>query len=449
MTNLEIIDVGILFAPLIRFRLDGSFLDANKGKIYTGEYVAEQRDGHIWLEGGRRKEIIEDGFTLAPQRPPKACFELTGVTIGIHFHWEREENQKFKGALKIIDEGSHLTAVNVLPVEEYLKSVISSEMSAASSIELLRAHAIISRSWLLAQKLKKGKRDTPASTRNEQELIRWFDREDHERFDVCADDHCQRYQGITRAYTPTVEQAVESTRGKVLTWGEEICDTRFSKCCGGATERFESAWEDIPHPYLTKVVDSEQETPLSAKDLRKEENAREWILNPPQAFCDTDDKALLSTVLNDYDQETRDFFRWTVSYTTDELSALVKEKTGIDFGQILGLEAVERGVSGRIIRLRIIGSQRSLIVGKELFIRQALSPTHLYSSAFVVDTETGPTGVPSRFILHGAGWGHGVGLCQIGAAVMSAQGYSYEEILAHYFPGSTLKNIADIKPKEK
>lgn len=444
--NLEIIEVGILSAPALRFRLNGNFLDRSKHNIYNGEYFIEHQNESIWLKGDQGKEVIGDGFTLIPQKPQEAWFELVGVTIGIHFHWEREENQKFRGTLKILNEKKCLTAVNILSVEEYLKSVISSEMSATSSIELLKAHAIISRSWLLAQKLKKGKRHTPACAQNADEYIQWFDREDHERFDVCADDHCQRYQGITRAHTPAVEKAVETTRGKVLTFEKTICDTRFSKCCGGVTEVFESAWENAPHPYLTRVIDAKQQT---VPDLRQEENARAWILGHPQAFCNTNDAELLSTTLNDYDQVTQDFFRWEISYSADELSSIVKKKSGIDFGRILSLEAVERGVSGRITRLKIIGSKRTLTIGKELFIRQTLSPTHLYSSAFVVETKTDLLGNPSCFTLHGAGWGHGVGLCQIGAAAMSAKGYSYEQILSHYFPGTTIENIADIKsPKE-
>ena len=441
--SLENIEVGILFAPIIRFRLNGQF--QTNGEILTGEYTAEKRDGHIVLLGTGRERIITDGFTLSP-KGDEATFDLLDVTIGIHFHWERREEQRFRGALKILDEGQHLTAVNIIPLEEYLTSVISSEMSATSSRELLKAHAVISRSWLLAQKINKGTKSKGLDScqQNEGEYIRWFDREDHERFDVCADDHCQRYQGISRAYTPAVQEAIDATRGEILTYQDEICDARFSKCCGGITERFESAWEDTPHPYLRRIADSEEKEGL-AGDLRQETKARKWILSSPDVFCNTTDKQILSNVLNDYDQETQDFFRWKVSYTTEELSHLVKEKLSMDFGQITDLEVVERGESGRIIRLRITGTQRTLIIGKELLIRKALSPSHLYSSAFVVDKETDAAGTPLRFTLRGAGWGHGVGLCQIGAAVMSAKGYSYREILVHYFPGSQIEQLASWK----
>lgn len=441
--SLENIEVGILFAPIIRFRLNGQF--QTNGEILTGEYTAEKRDGHIVLLGTGGERIITDGFTLSP-KGDEATFDLLDVTIGIHFHWERREKQRFRGALKILDEGQHLTAVNIIPLEEYLTSVISSEMSATSSRELLKAHAVISRSWLLAQKINKGTKSKGLDScqQNEGEYIRWFDREDHERFDVCADDHCQRYQGISRAYTPAVQEAIDATRGEILTYQDEICDARFSKCCGGITERFESAWEDTPHPYLRRIADSEEEEGL-AGDLHQETEARKWILSSPNVFCNTTDKQILSNVLNDYDQETQDFFRWKVSYTTEELSHLVKEKLGIDFGQITDLRVVERGESGRIIRLRITGTRRTLIIGKELLIRKALSPSHLYSSAFVVDKETDATGTPLRFTLRGAGWGHGVGLCQIGAAVMSAKGYSYRQILAHYFPGSQIEQLASWK----
>jgi SpoIID/LytB domain protein len=308
-------------------------------------------------------------------------------------------------------------------------------MKATASLEFLKAHAVISRSWLLAQqaKAKKISQNYCSGWQNDQEYIRWYDREDHAHFDVCADDHCQRYQGISKAFTPTVRQAIEETRGEVLTNGEEICDARFFKCCGGATEHFENTWESIHHPYLEKVIDAE--TPLVSGDLSREEAAKIWILSSPPTFCNTTDPKILKEVLNEYDQETVHFFRWKVSYSTTELSALVKEKLGIDFGEIQELIPIERGVSGRLIRLKIIGSKKELIIGKELVIRKAFSPTHLYSSAFVVDKKE------DQFIFHGAGWGHGVGLCQIGAAVMGSQGYRYQEILQHYFKGSKLTKI--------
>ena len=341
----------------------------------------------------------------------------------------------------IVDEG-RITAINELGIEEYLLSVISSEMSATASLELLKSHAVISRSWLLAQ-IRKDKAQAglkPVSTRHTaDELIRWYDREEHRLFDVCADDHCQRYQGITRASTPLVGEAVRATRGEILTCDGTICDTRFSKCCGGVMERFSSCWEEVDPPYLVARRDSRDE--LDFPDLRIEENARRWIETTPEAYCHTTDARILAQVLNNYDRETTDFYRWRVDYTQEELASLIREKSGLDLGQIIDLRPVERGTSGRIVRLRIEGTRRAITIGKELEIRRTLSPSHLYSSAFVVDRQEMVDGIPRRFVLRGAGWGHGVGLCQIGAAVMGEQGYSYRQILLHYYAGATLEKI--------
>lgn len=427
------IEVGILFSPTISFRLNGSYL--YDGKRYSGEYEISREGESYLLRSSEKTEIVSLPLLFHAEDEEKNDFDLLRVVIGIHFHWEREEDQKFKGDLKLIDEGEHLTAINVLSLEEYLLSVISSEMKATSSPELLKAHAVISRSWLLAQKAKAGEIEGHYQSchRTEEEYIRWYDREDHEHFDVCADDHCQRYQGISKAYTPAVREAIAATYGEVLMYDNRICDARFSKCCGGITERFENTWEPVVHPYLESITDSEEALP--EMDLSEEEAVRKWILSSPKAFCNTTDKGILSEVLNDYDLETRHFFRWKETCGSAELSALVKEKTGIDFGRILDLIPIERGVSGRLIRLKIVGTLHTMIIGKELFIRKALSPSHLYSSAFVVEKED------DRFILHGAGWGHGVGLCQIGAAVMGAQGWSYREILQHYFRGSEVVKV--------
>lgn len=429
------IEVGILFSDRICFRLDGHFLSED-GTLYPGgAYTLTRQNGKYQLQQPASTREIDLPLLLHPEHPRTQHFTLTDVVIGIHFHWERKEEQKFSGNLKFIDEGEHLTAVNLLPLEDYLLSVISSEMSATASPELLKAHAVISRSWLLAQQAKSREVHEHYSSeiRHDGEYIRWYDREDHAHFDVCADDHCQRYQGITKASTPTVREALQATRGEVLLYDGKICDARFSKCCGGISERFGNTWEPVDHPYLSPVYDGPASRPLP--DLSQEANAARWILSAPEAFCHTDDRKILSEVLNDYDQETRHFFRWKVSYTTRELSALIRKKLDIDFGDILGLIPVERGASGRLIRLRIEGSKKSLTIGKELLIRKALSESHLYSSAFIVEKQD------DRFILHGAGWGHGVGLCQIGAAVMGAQGYTYRQILSHYFPATQLQQL--------
>ena len=438
------IAVGILSGKEIQFLFPDEFISSD-GMAISGMQQAVYRKGKIcWQE----KEYDELSFT--PQQKTSSFFELQDVTIGINFHWERKEVQRFKGELKIIIEDDKLTAINVISIEEYLTSVISSEMSATASLELLKAHAVISRSWLL-DKLRieneKLRNTMPSSSAaNSQfsilnsQFIKWYDHEAHKNFDVCADDHCQRYQGITRASTPQAIEAVSATRGEVLMYEGKICDTRFSKCCGGAFEEFQNCWKNVRHPYLIGQRDSQTEHRLP--DLSIEAEADKWIRTSPVAFCNTQDKKILGQILNNYDQETADFYRWKVSYSQQELSELIHKRSGIDFGEIIDLIPVERGTSGRLVRLQIVGTLRTLILGKELEIRRTLSTSHLYSSAFVVDKEykeDEEKDKPSRFTLTGAGWGHGVGLCQIGAAVMGEQGYKYEEILSHYYPGSILE----------
>ena len=423
--------------PQIEFILLNSY--HIKGKEIAGRQVVTYVDGQIRWQGHLYDELL-----FEPMHEESDAFELLNVTIGINFHWERKEDQRFMGALKIIVENEKLTGINVIHVEDYLTSVISSEMSATASLELLKAHAVISRSWLLAQ-IHKNKAITAsqslysAFTQTDQELIRWYDREDHTHFDVCADDHCQRYQGITRASTEMVRQAIAATRGQVLMWEGNICDARFSKCCGGAFEEFQYCWEGIKHPYLSKQRDSK--TGSGLPDLRVESEADQWIRTSPEAFCNTKDKKILSQVLNNYDQETTDFYRWKIEYKQDELSELILKRSGIDYGQILDLIPVERGTSGRLVKLKIRGSKRTMTIGKELEIRRTLSTSHLYSSAFVIDKADIVDDVPGRFILTGAGWGHGVGLCQIGAAVMGEQGYPYDTILLHYYIGATIDKL--------
>lgn len=438
-----VITVGILSGKEIGFSFPKEFISSD-GIAICGIQQAVYRKGKIcWQE----KEYDELSFT--PQQDTSSFFELQDVTIGINFHWERKEVQRFKGELKIIVEDDRLTAINIIPIEDYLTSVISSEMSATVSLELLKAHAVISRSWLLNKlKVANGKLKVimhPDNTANFElstlpsQLIKWYDHEAHKNFDVCADDHCQRYQGITRTSTPQAIEAVFATRGEVLMYEGEICDARFSKCCGGAFEEFQNCWENVKHPYLIGQRDSKTETRLP--DLTKEVEADKWIRTSPAAFCNTHNKQVLSQVLNNYDQETTDFYRWRVCYSQQELSELIHKRSGIEFGKIIDLIPVERGTSGRLVRLKIVGTLRTLIIGKELEIRRTLSSSHLYSSAFVVDKEykEDEKEIPSRFILTGSGWGHGVGLCQIGAAVMGEQGYKYKEILSHYYPGSAIE----------
>ena len=433
------VSVGIMSEKEIEFELNDSytFSTPSEGESFevTGAQKAVEHNGKVLWNG---KEYSHLMFT------PKGTgtFWLRGVTIGVNFHWERKEDQKFASALKIIVENGKLTAVNIIGVEDYLTSVISSEMSATASEELLKAHAVISRSWLLAQ-IEKNKEivaanaDYCATTQTEDELIKWYDREDHINFDVCADDHCQRYQGLTRASTEKVRKAIDATWGELLMDGSKICDARFSKCCGGVFEEFQNCWEPVKYSYLVKVRDGKN--PQDIPDLTVEENAREWILGSPEAFCNTTDQKILSQVLNNYDQETVNFYRWKEEYTQKELSELIMSRSGVDYGDIIDLVPVERGTSGRLIKLKIVGSKKTMTIGKELEIRRTLSPSHLYSSAFVVEKEGDENGVPAKFTLYGAGWGHGVGLCQIGAAVMGEQGYKYKEILLHYFVGAAVE----------
>ena len=375
------------------------------------------------LAPGRHR--LAGATTLVPADPETCAFALDDVTIGIGFHWERKERQVFRGALRVLRRPGGLTVVNELPLEAYVASVISSEMSATCPLELLKAHAVISRSWLKGPAAR-GVASPSASP--EGEILRWYGREAHADFEVCADDHCQRYQGITKAVSPAVEAAVRATDGEMLLFGGAICDARFSKCCGGLTERYATAWDDQEVPYLVSFPDGLRD-PLPA-DLES------FVRSSPAAFCNTTDAALLARILPGFDQETTDFFRWTVTWDPAELGALVAARLGVDLGPIVALEPLARGPSGRIFRLRIAGERGAIVVGKELEIRRALSRSHLYSSAFVVDRDDA-----GRFVLTGAGWGHGVGLCQIGAAVMAERGYGYREILAHYYPGATVAKV--------
>jgi SpoIID/LytB domain protein len=487
------LNVGIISGKEIRFIFNKAYKisASDQAAEYCGEYIASIDNGKV-----RFQDNLFDELEFVPVEETGSSFELPEVIIGIDFHWERKESQTFEGNLRFIVENDKLTAVNGIPLESYLTSVISSEMSAKASKELLKAHAVISRSWLLSQINQKGKNHdkTCGFIENENERIKWYDREDHLNFDVCADDHCQRYQGITKASTPQVREAIKATRGQVLFSDDEVCDARFSKCCGGVLEEFQNCWENTPKPYLkgladkkaafnaetAKVVSGNDETKaagggnidagdnfsaveakhkaagagdiaagnLSAEaetkqnavaealpDLSIEENARAFILGSPEAFCNTKDKNILSQVLNNYDQETTNFYRWKVEYSISTISELVKKKSGIDFGDIVDLIPVERGVSGRLVRLRIVGTKKTMVIGKELEIRKTLSETHLYSSAFI------PEKTSDGFVLYGAGWGHGVGLCQIGAAVMGEKGFKYDEILSHYYPNSEIKSL--------
>jgi len=425
------VSIGIVSYKTMDFILHDDY--TFDGESVSGQNEVSFEAGKICWNGKMYDELLFEA------KNDNSSFTLKDVIIGVNFHWERKEDQRFQGSLKFIVEGDLLTAVNILSVENYLISVISSEMSSSASLELLKAHAVISRSWLLAQieknKIISAENQTYSTfTETDDERIRWYDREDHTNFDVCADDHCQRYQGISRAFEniEQVRDAVGSTSGEVLLYDEKICDARYHKCCGGMLEEFETCWEDIKHPYLARVRDAEFDENF---DLTNEAQAVKWIKERPEAYCNTTDKKILSQVLNNYDQETTDFYRWKVEYSQAELSELVHERSGIDFGDILDLIPVQRGPSARLFKLKVVGTKKTMIIGKELEIRRILSKSHLYSSGFYVE-KNGDT-----FILHGTGWGHGAGLCQIGAAVMGEKGFKYDNILTHYYVDAEIKKL--------
>ncbi len=463
VTNQPKITVGIVDRQTeVNGRLDGNFRGDGFGPA-SDWFSAKAEAGMIAVTDEVHREIcrspsirltapkistpsitpthaFQDGVE---RRGSGQAFTLFHVTIGNRFHWERTEDQTFQGdlILKPREDGT-ICAINEIPVEAYLTSVISSEMSSDAPGEFLKAHAILSRSWILAAiDRKKKTEETPIQsvkiTEKEGEVIRWYDREDHDLFDVCADDHCQRYQGITKIVSAQAEEAVRKTCGMVITYQGEICDARYSKACGGITEEFDTAWNDKRVPYVSSISDAS----VTHRPIETEEEASRWILSEHEAYCNTKDAGLLGKILPDSDRETKDFFRWRVEYSREELEGIMREKSGFDFGTLQKIVPLRRGPSGRISRLKIAGSKRSVVVGKELEIRRWLSRSHLYSSAFVVTGEYSPDGEAKRFVFDGAGWGHGVGLCQIGAAVMATRGFSVEEILKHYFRGIEIEKI--------
>ena len=439
------ITVGIMDQQAeISGRLNGNFLGDGFGPL-SGRFSAIAESGMIVLFDHAHDEIIrspwirliahEGSIPQLQQARSGQTFTLFNVTIGDQYHWERREDQDFQGDLILRSrEDGTIAAINEIPLEDYLKSVISSEMSAEAPMEFLKVHAILSRSWVLSGLGRRKKREETSirpEKINEGEVVRWYDREDHDLFDVCSDDHCQRYQGITKIVSKQVEEAVRETCGMVITYHDEICDARYSKACGGLTEVFDTAWDNKRVPYLTSISDAS----VLHQPIKTEKEASDWILSAPVAYCNTRDEGLPEKILLVFDRETKDFFRWRVEYSRTELEEILREKSEFDFGALKEIVPLRRGPSGRISRLKIVGSKKSIVVGKELEIRRWLSRSHLYSSAFVVMNEG------KRFIFHGAGWGHGVGLCQIGAAVMATQGFSTEEILKHYFLGVEIKKV--------
>lgn len=440
------IQVGILKKEQIQFKLAGKFNISGSLENCYNQCIAKIDNDKITLINNEGTLIFKKEVTFIPCNISADHFELNDVTIGIDFHWEQKENQKFQGALKLLIVENEIQVINILPIENYLISVISSEMNANSSLNLLKAHAIISRSWLKAQMQKqtdinKSEQNYNPIHKTESEYIRWYDREDHSHFNVCADDHCQRYQGITKAHKQNVIKAVHETRGEVLMYDNNICDARFSKSCGGVLELFENCWEPVKHPYLAKVIDNDKPPKGFELDLTNEENAVAFINGNPDAFCNTEDENILKQILNNYDLSKNGLYRWSVEYSQTELSKLIKKKSGIDFGEIIDLIPIERGESARLIKLKIVGKNKTLTIGKELEIRRWLSESHLYSSAITIEKIGIENDTPAKFIFRGAGWGHGVGLCQIGAAVMGEKGYDYKEILMHYYKNASIEKI--------
>lgn len=441
-----LITVGILTDKKVTFELYGDYRTSTITKNLNGRFTAEIINGEIICKSANEKLNSKDELIFEPKDNITDTFLIRNVTIGVKFHWERKEKERFSGLLKLKKDKDKIAVINLLPIEKYLTSVISSEMSAKSSLQLLKAHAIVSRSWLLAQiekskSLKKAKSKYSSSFESANEHIKWYDREDHELFDVCADDHCQRYQGVTKVFTEIAHDAVTQTHGIVLMSGDNICDARYSKSCGGISESFQNVWEPMRYDYLTSINDYKFPPENFNTDFSIERNAVRWVKGNPASYCNTTDKKILSQVLLDYDQETTDFFRWKIVYTQAELSEIIKTKSGMDFGNILDLIPIERGKSSRLIKLKIVGSNKTMIVGKELEIRKFLSKSHLYSSAIIIEKSDIQNGVPQKFEIFGAGWGHGVGLCQIGAAVMTEKGHEFDEILLHYFKNAELKKI--------
>jgi SpoIID/LytB domain protein len=435
-----LINVGILSKSKVTFELYGDFSTSVITKKLSGRFTAEIVNDEIVCKSVDDVLSAKDDLIFEPGNAETDTFQIRDVTIGAKFHWERKEKERFAGILKLKKDKENVTLINIIPIQKYLTSVISSEMSAKSSLQLLKAHAIISRSWLLAQ-IEKTKSKYSSSFYSPNEHIKWYGREDHELFDVCADDHCQRYQGVTKVFTDIASDAVRQTHGMVLVSEDKICDARFSKSCGGISESFENVWEPIKHNYLAAAYDYKFPPENFDTDFSNEKNAVAWIKGNPSSYCNNPDKKILSQILLDYDQETTDFFRWKVTYSQEELSEIIKTKSGIDFGSILDLVPIERGNSSRLVKLKIVGTNKTLIVGKELEIRRFLSRSHLYSAAIVIEKSNIQNGIPQKFEIYGAGWGHGVGLCQIGAAVMAEQGYEFDEILLHYFKDAKLKKI--------
>lgn len=438
-----VVKVGILSEDKIEFGLYGDYSVYGFTDVFNGIIYAAIEGDKIICSFGKKTIEVSDEIQFDPSNDKVDYFLFNDIKVGVKFHWENKEKERFRGSLLLKKSEGKILVINLINIEDYIRSVVSSELSDKSTLQVLAAHAVVSRSWLLSHIYSKTQKNKKTYNEKESrtEHITWAKREEHKFYDVCATDHCQRYHGITKLSTGMALRAVNETRGLVLTYKDKICDTRYSKCCGGISESFENVWEPEKIDYLTSVIDYKFEPENYSLDFANEECSKKWIENSPPAFCKTKDKNILSNILVDYDQKTSDFYRWQVKYSQKTIANIIKENTKIDFGNIVDLVPGERGASSRLITLKIVGTKKTLIVGKELEIRRILSTTHLYSSAIVIEKQDIQDGIPQKFIIKGAGWGHGVGLCQIGAAVMSAEGYKFDEILSHYFSKATLKKI--------
>ncbi len=434
----QTINIGLLSAEQISVDLLGEFLNNETQKLLIGNCSIKIENKQLAVSCGDVRFSAKSGLIFIPSNYETELFRINDVKIGIDFHWEQQKRLEYKGSLKFVINGEKIIAININNIEDYLVSVISSEMSPDNSIEFLKSHAIISRSWIISQLYASTQIKQQTFIDSDEEIMKWYDKEDHLLFDVCADDHCQRYQGRKKVKNIEIEKAVNETFGLVLNFEDRILDARYSKCCGGKTELFENVWQPVINRGISSVFDYKFAPDEYEGNLKTEKCAEMWFTEKPNSFCNTTDKLLLANILIDYDKDTIDFYRWEVEYSQQELSEILKSKLGIDFGEITDLIPIERGESGRLIKLKIVGNLKSVVVGKELEIRKSLSRTHLYSSAFFVEKGNIENGIPQKFILHGAGWGHGVGLCQIGAAVMAKQKYRFDEILLHYFPNATI-----------
>lgn len=382
-----------------------------------GEYVVVEKilkpaTGEIELDGQKLGSTVR---IVLDTNNTSSHITVSNIMIGIQFHWQKHEDLDYRGIIEVgFNNQGKLVVINEIDLENYLVSVNSSEMTSDCPIGLLESQTVVARNTVLATM---GKHHYNTN------------------FHLCSDDHCQCYHGKKREQQVS-RQAVENTWGRILLHGDEICDARYSKICGGIMEDYRYVWENRDIPYMVSGIDSDEEINYPANT---EETAKELIDTSLPAYCNTDLHKLPENLANLY--STQNLFRWEVTYPREELESLISEKTGKDIGELQDIIPLERGDSGRLIYINLVGSDKTLKIGKELEIRRVLSKSHLYSSCFYVRKEMGTDGKVSRFILKGAGWGHGVGLCQVGATVMASKKIPYQKILEHYYKNTNLVSL--------